>query len=157
MVLLGLTRKMIFLTNDWVYNSPFFGYILRHAEYYPVSMGYEQIKPRIKDLTDRGYSIAIFPEGTRSEDCRIGRFHKGAFQLATDLETDILPLMLHGACKALPKNSKYMHRSPIVLHVEKRVTPQELNQLGNTVQERAKYFRKFYINKLSALSNNYES
>ncbi len=157
MVLLGLTRKMVFLTNDWVYNSPFFGYILRHAEYYPVSMGYEQLKPRIKDLTDRGYSIAIFPEGTRSEDCRIGRFHKGAFQLATDLGIDILPLLLYGACKALPKNSKYMRRSPIVLHVGERVTPQQLNQLGDSVMDLAKWFRKFYINKLSALSNNYES
>ena len=144
MVLLGLTRKMIFLTNDWVYNSPFFGYILRHAEYYPVSMGYDQLKPRIKDLTDRGYSIAIFPEGTRSEDCQIGRFHKGAFQLATDLGIDILPLMLYGACKALPKNSKYMHRSPIVLHVGERVNPQQLSQLGDTVQERAKWFRRLY-------------
>ena len=71
--------------------------------------------------------------------------------------TLILPLLLYGACKALPKNSKYMRRSPIVLHVGERVTPQQLNQLGDTVMDLAKWFRKFYINKLSALSNNYES
>ncbi len=149
MVLLGLTRKMVFLTNDWVYNSPFFGYILRHAEYYPVSMGYEQLRPKIKALTDRGYSVAIFPEGTRSADCRIGRFHKGAFQLANDLQIDLLPLVLDGACRALPKDSKVMHRSPITLHIEKRISPEEQERIGATVQERAKWFRRYYIGRLS--------
>lgn len=150
MVLLGLTRKMVFLTNDWVYNSPFFGFILRHAEYYPVSMGYEQLKPKIKALTDRGYSVAIFPEGTRSENCQVGRFHKGAFQLANDLQIDLLPLVLDGACRALPKHSKYMHRSPITLHIEKRISPDEQEHIGATIQERAKWFRRFYIERLKA-------
>ena len=148
MVLLGLTRKMVFLTNDWVYNSPFFGFILRHAEYYPVSMGYEQLRPKIKALTDRGYSVAIFPEGTRSTDCRIGRFHKGAFQLANELRIDLLPLVLDGACRALPKGSKVMHRSPITLHIEKRISPEEQDRIGATVQERAKWFRRYYTERL---------
>ncbi|MBO7069476.1 MAG: glycosyltransferase [Bacteroidaceae bacterium] len=153
MILLSLTRKIVFLTNNWVYNSPFFGYILRHAEYYPVSMGYDKLKPKIKDLTDRGYCIAVFPEGTRSEDCQIGRFHKGAFQLADDLKTDILPLVMYGAGRALPKHGKYMRRSPIVLHIEKRTSPQEFEKLGHTILERAKRFRRFYIHRLADISN----
>ena len=153
MILLGLTKKIVFLTNDRVYNNPFYGYTLRHAEYYPVSLGYDKLKPRIKDLVGRGFSIAIFPEGTRSENCKIGLFYKGAFQLANDLRIDILPLALYGAGRALPKNSWVMHKSPIELHIEKRITPQELEQLAETVQGRAKCLRRFYTNRLIEISN----
>ena len=153
MILLSLTKKIIFLTNDRVYNNPFYGYILRHAQYYPVSMGYDRLMPKIKDLVERGFCIAIFPEGTRSEDCRIGRFYKGAFQLAHDLHIDILPLVLYGAGRALPKNGTYMRRSPIELHIERRMPPEELDQMAESVQGQAKWFRKFYIGRLFDLSN----
>ena len=153
MILLSLTRKIVFLTNDRVYNNPFYGYILRHAEYYPVSMGYDKLKPKIKDLTDRGFSIAIFPEGTRSEDSRIGKFYKGALQLANDLQLDILPLVLYGAGRALCKNCWWMSKSPIVLHIGKRMTPANQEQLGITIQERTKRLRRLYINKFSVISN----
>jgi 1-acyl-sn-glycerol-3-phosphate acyltransferase len=153
MILLGLTRKIVFLTNDRVYNNPFYGYILRHAEYYPVSMGYDKLKPKLKELSDNGFCIAIFPEGTRSKDSRIGKFYKGAFQLANDLHLDLLPLVLYGAGRALSKNCWWMSKSPIELHIESRITPTEQEQLGSTIQERTKRLRRFYINGLSAISN----
>lgn len=153
MILLGLTRKIIFLTNDRVYNNPFYGYILRHAGYYPVSMGYERLMPKIKELVERGFSIAIFPEGTRAMDCRIGKFHKGAFQLAKDLHIDILPLVLYGAGRALPKNGTFMRKSPIELHIERRIEPAELDKLTRSVHGLTKWFRRFYMNRLFELSN----
>lgn len=156
MILLSLTRKIVFLTNDRVYNNPFYGYILRHAEYYPVSMGYDKLKPKIIDLTERGFSIAIFPEGTRSEDSRIGRFYKGALQLANDLQMEILPLVLYGAGIALSKNNWWMSKSPIVLHIGKRLSPEEQELMGTTVQKRTKRLRRFYIKKFSFISNQVE-
>ena len=156
MVMLSLSRKMIFITNDRVYNNAFLGYILHHAEYYPVSMGIDELIPRVKKLTERGYSVALFPEGTRSEDCTIGRFHKGAFQLAYELNLDILPLVLYGAGRVLPKKGWYMHRGPIALHIENRVTPQEANKLGEIIMDRAKWFRRYYTRQLSDISNEIE-
>ena len=40
--------------------------------------------------------VIVFPEGTRSADGRIKRFHKGAFYLAAELGLDILPICLYG-------------------------------------------------------------
>lgn len=40
--------------------------------------------------------MIVFPEGTRSADGKIGRFHKGAFYLAGELGLDILPICLYG-------------------------------------------------------------
>ena len=156
MVHLSLTKKIVFLTNDWVWNSPFFGYVVRHAEYFPVSKGIDFLLPKLKSLVDRGYCISIFPEGTRSEDCSIGRFHKGAFLLAEELGLDIIPLILHGAGRALPKKGIYMRREPITLEIDSRVTPEMLKASGNTLQERSKYFRTYYRKRYTDLSNEIE-
>ena len=156
MVQLSLTRKIVFLTNDWVWNSPFFGYVIRHAEYYPVSKGVEYLLPRLKLLIDKGYCVSIFPEGTRSKDCSIGRFHKGAFLLAEKLGVDIIPLVLHGAGRALPKKGLYMRGEPITLEIENRITPIDLRGLGETLQDKSSWFRKYYKKRYSELSNEIE-
>ena len=156
MVHLSLTKKVVFLTNDWVWNSPFFGYVIRHAEYYPVSKGVDYLLPRLKSIIDKGYCISIFPEGTRSMDCSIGRFHKGAFLLAEKLNVDLIPLVLHGAGRALPKKGLYMRREPITLDIDKRITPAEFQCLGETLQDKSKWFRKYYKQRYSQLSNEIE-
>ena len=45
---------------------------------------------------DRGVSVAIFPEGTRSKDGEIHRFKAGAFQLAREAGAELLPVVLDG-------------------------------------------------------------
>ena len=50
-----------------------------------------------------GYSIMIFPEGTRSEEGRVGRLKKGAFRIAADTGAQILPAYIRGAHEVLPK------------------------------------------------------
>ena len=83
--IIALHPKVILLTNEWVWNSPFYGYLIRKAEFYPVTDGLEKNFAHMKELVARGYSIVIFPEGTRSPDCRIQRFHRGAFLAAREL------------------------------------------------------------------------
>jgi 1-acyl-sn-glycerol-3-phosphate acyltransferase len=61
---------------------------------------------RIKELLLAGENIIIFPEGTRGEPGRIGKFKSGIGRLAeacSDIPT--LPVFLAGPEKALPKES----------------------------------------------------
>ena len=155
-VQLSMTKKIVFLTNDWVWNSPYFGYVIRNAEYYPVSMGIKSLLPKVRDLLQRGYSVSIFPEGTRSEDCTINRFHKGAFALAKELDVDIIPLILYGAGKVLPKKGWYMRKWPIQLHIGSRINNTELKAIGDTDREICKWFRKYYKAKYEEISDNIE-
>jgi 1-acyl-sn-glycerol-3-phosphate acyltransferase len=74
-----LNPKVVLLTTDWVWKNPIYGLVIRYAEYYPVSDGYDKNVERLKRLVERGYSIVVFPEGTRSVTGEILRFHKGAF------------------------------------------------------------------------------
>lgn len=143
MAMLAQTPKLAILTKDWVYHNPFFGSILRQGEYYPVSMGVDQLMPRLQSLINRGYSIMIFPEGTRSADCSIQRFHKGAFQIAHDLNIDILPLLLYAPGKVLPKGGMYLRKGMINIEIGQRVSPEEYNKYGD-VRAIASHFRKTY-------------
>lgn len=120
-VLMSIHPKMIFLTNDWVWNNMFYGRIIHQAEFLPVSAGMDVIMPHLKDLKDRGYSIVVFPEGTRSADCSILRFHQGAFHLAKELELDIVPMVLHGAGHYLPKTDFMFRKGTITLRIMERM------------------------------------
>ncbi len=57
----------------------------------------------VKVLSD-GDSILMFAEGTRSKTGEMGRFKEGAFRLALQTKTDILPIVLDGTSKAIPKS-----------------------------------------------------
>ena len=118
--ILALHPKVILLTNEWVWNSPFYGYLIRKAEFYPVMEGLEKNLEHMKDLVERGYSIVIFPEGTRSPDCRIQRFHRGAFLSARALGLPILPLYIHGFGYALPKHDFLLRKAGLYMEVGER-------------------------------------
>lgn len=98
-----LHPKLVLLTNKWVWRSPVFGKIVRMAEYYPVADGAEDSLAPLQGLVNRGYSIFVFPEGTRSYDDTIQRFHKGAFYIAEKLKLDIVPIVMHGVHYTMQK------------------------------------------------------
>lgn len=119
--ILSLTPKLVVLTNDWVWRNPVYGAIIRYAEFYPVSNGYDSNMPKLKRLLERGYQVVIFPEGTRSVDGKLGRFHKGAFALAAQCGVDVLPVYLHGNHHVMPKNDIVLRRGAIEMMIGHRV------------------------------------
>ncbi|MDR1380898.1 MAG: 1-acyl-sn-glycerol-3-phosphate acyltransferase, partial [Tannerella sp.] len=123
MCVMMLTPKLIVLTNDWAWNSPFYGRLIRYADFLPVSDGLENALGSLRDAVARGYSIVIFPEGTRSADCSIRRFHRGAFYLAEQLGADLIPVMIHGAGHVLPKEEFMLRRGSIHIRLMPRITP----------------------------------
>ncbi len=62
----SLHPKVILLTNQWVWRSPVFGAVVRLADYYPVAEGVEDAIDKLKEKIEQGYSIVVYPEGTRS-------------------------------------------------------------------------------------------
>jgi 1-acyl-sn-glycerol-3-phosphate acyltransferase len=65
-----------------------------------------------------GSSIMIFPEGTRSKDGNIQRFKDGAFRVALETKSPILPIVLDGSSNALPKNEYiFRNNSKIVVKI----------------------------------------
>ena len=149
------TPNMIFLTNDWVWKNPFYGLLIRNAEYFPVANGIDALLPKLRSLVERGYSIALFPEGTRSKDLRIGRFHKGAFYIAEQLGVDILPMCLYGTGRVLRKGTHHLNKGPIHIDVQAPITGQTLHEHGE-LRQQASWMRKEYKEWYEKLANKFE-
>jgi uncharacterized protein len=151
-----LHPKLILVTNKWVWNSPVFGSVVRLADYYPASEGAEDGIQRLQDRIKEGYTIVIFPEGTRSEDGTIKRFHKGAFYVAEMLKLPIQPLLIHGASDAIPKGSFYLSAGQLTL---KFLPPIEIADVsfGEAYAERTKSISKYFKQEFAELKAEIET
>lgn len=139
--LLMLHPKIAVLTNSWVWK--FYRGVIGHAEFYPVSDGVEANIGKLREAVRRGYSVLIFPEGTRSADCTIGRFHRGAFYIAEELGLDIVPVVLHGAGHVLPKGELMLRKGSIYVEVQSRISLHD-KAFGEDYRERTRAFRRYY-------------
>lgn len=153
---LQLNPKIIVFTNDWVYKSPFYGWIVKMADYYPASEGYENSLPKLEVLVKDGYSILIFPEGTRSVDGEIHRFHKGAFLAAEKLNIDVLPLLIHGAGDAVTKGDFHFKDGELTVKYLQRIGPGH-PLYGATYQERTKNILKYMRSEYAKLREEKET
>ncbi len=138
-----LTPKIIYLVNDWVYKSPVFGILARVAGFYPVSNGVDNSLDHLREKIRQGYSLVIFPEGKRSMTNKVGRFHKGAFHIANELNLDILPIYIHGVSEVMPKNDMIIHDGAITIHIGDRILPTNIIRKG-TDREVTKLISSFY-------------
>jgi len=151
-----LHPKLILLTNKWVWNSPIFGGVARLADYFPVTEGAGEGVDRLKEYVAEGYSIVVFPEGTRSDDGKLKRFHKGAFYMAESLNLPIQPLLIHGAADAVPKGSFYVNEGQVTL---KFLPPIEVDdtRFGATYVERTKAISKYFKDEHARLAMEIET
>jgi 1-acyl-sn-glycerol-3-phosphate acyltransferase len=142
-----LHPKTVFLVSDWVYNSPIFGKGVRFFGFYPVSKGVEGSVDHLRKKVEEGYSIMVFPEGTRSRDNVVKRFHKGAFYLAELFNLDIIPILIHGGSEALPKGDFLIRNYRLTVDILPRIGVEDTT-FGLGFAEKTKtissYFRKKY-------------
>ncbi len=107
LMMLSLYPKIVMMTNSWVWNSPFFGHIVRYAGFLNHMDGVDNHIESMRERIAEGYSVLVFPEGTRSADMKIHRFHKGAFKIATELSLDIIPVVIYGNGNLLSKRQPF--------------------------------------------------
>jgi 1-acyl-sn-glycerol-3-phosphate acyltransferase len=67
-----------------------------------------------KWLIDRGFSIAIFPEGTRSGSGKLGKFRHGVSILALAKDVPVVPMYFAGLAAIRPKGSKELTPAPAI-------------------------------------------
>ena len=146
---LMLSPRIVAMTNQWVWHFPLYAPMIHYLEYYPAADGVEACEQKIASLLERGYSVLIFPEGTRSASCRILRFHRGAFYLAERLGADILPIYLDGPGRVLPKEDFCLRPGQITVEVGKRVSADD-SSMGTTSQERTRLWHQHYLGKFPA-------
>jgi 1-acyl-sn-glycerol-3-phosphate acyltransferase len=109
LVLYYLGLQFRWLAKDTIFRMPVIGQAMSWAGYIPVKRGdrasHRQALTRGGETLKRKISMLFFPEGTRSADGQIKEFKPGAFILAREHKTAILPIALYGTSKLLKKRS----------------------------------------------------
>lgn len=79
----------------------------------------EKAKSSLKD----GVSLVVFPEGARTFTGHMGYFKKGAFQLADELQLEVVPVTIDGSFEILPRTGKWIHRHRMILTIHPPIPP----------------------------------
>lgn len=155
--IIGLTPNLVVIGKPRVWYSPFFGWAVRLAGYMHSEFGVERIERTVAQRIAEGCSILIFPEGTRSPDCRVQRFHKGAFHLAEKFKLDILPIVIYGNGMILSKRQPFLVKPGIsVVQVLPRIAYND-PKFGLTYQERSKNCRTYIRQQYDILCDRYNT
>jgi 1-acyl-sn-glycerol-3-phosphate acyltransferase len=82
------------------------------------SAAHRKINEQVHRVVERGLSLVIYPEGTRSRDAELKPFKKGAFRIAIDNRLPVVPIAISGLDRAWRPGEKLVRggQSRMVLH-----------------------------------------
>ncbi len=106
-ILMACNRPIFFIAKKELMWVPVLGKLMYLQGHYFIHRknrvkAYETLD-KVKSNFSKNRSIMIFPEGTRSKTGAVSQFKKGAFKLALETHTPILPCGIHGAFEACPR------------------------------------------------------
>jgi long-chain acyl-CoA synthetase len=78
------------------------------------------------EAMDRGYSVLIFPEGTRSKDGRLQPFRPGIGLLAQDSRVPIVPVALIGLHELRARKTGWFRSGSLVVRVGQALSAEEI-------------------------------
>ena len=105
--------KIAFVSKPENFKVPFFGRIIRKCCFLPIDRENPRkaivtINKAAKLLKKQEVSVGIYPEGTRSKNCRLLPFHNGVFKIAQKAEAPIVVLSITGTEK-ISKRTPFQH------------------------------------------------
>jgi 1-acyl-sn-glycerol-3-phosphate acyltransferase len=143
-----MTKPISFFAKQELTRIPVLGWEMKMQGHFLVDR--KRPKKAIKQMKEvkshilSGYSALIFPEGTRSLDDRILPFKRGAFVLAVQTGTTVVPSYIHGSnhvihktrflCK--PSKVTVTYGKPIL--VKKATTKEEEKKFSQELMEKVR-------------------
>jgi len=123
---------------------PFYGWLITRLEAIPIERDniYASMRSikKANKILDKGTSIAILPEGTRTLTGEMQPFKKMPFMLAKKAGVDIIPIGLSGLYKLKPKGSWHITPSTITIKFGEIIKSEDVNKL--TLEELRDRVRK---------------
>ena len=123
----------LFTHFKWVskvenFRVPFIGWNMSMNRYIRLRRGSRESVIQMMELCRAallgGNSIMMFPEGSRSADGHLKPFKPGAFELAIATGAPVLPMVIEGTARALPKRGFVLRgRHPIRVRILDEVAP----------------------------------
>jgi len=128
LVLFALYRPFKWVSKASVFRVPFIGWNMTLNGYVPLVRGDKRsavdMFAACASWLDREMPILMFPEGTRSPDGTLLPFKDGAFRLAIDKGCPVVPIVLTGTARTLPKHGFVLDsRADCVVRVLPAISP----------------------------------
>jgi 1-acyl-sn-glycerol-3-phosphate acyltransferase len=110
------------LEHESHFKVPAYGWMMRRFGNVPVPpegnlAKYKQMMKLTRETLEKGVSLIVFAEGTRTRDGRVTQFNPGVFRMAIQFGYPIAPMSIVGAFEFSKKGDWKIFPSKIVIHM----------------------------------------
>lgn len=148
-----------FMAKSELFDMPVLGAWTRSVGCIRVDRGTasaRSLKEAMKRLSN-GRVVAIFPEGTRSEDGNLQQAKRGVGFLIVKAKVPVLPIYIEGSNIAFPKGGSIKIGTPVNVYIGKPIMPEEFFKEG---QDNTRDYEKvsgMVMDRIADLKNKNDS
>ena len=124
-----LNHHFVWMMKQSLRKIPLVGYACYRAGHIYVNRRTPADIKRTMETAERrlgeGYSVVVFPEGTRTKTGRLGAFKRGAFHLAEEFSLPVVPVTISGSYHVMPPQARLPRPGHITLTIHRPIEPPE--------------------------------
>ena len=115
----AIPRQVHFMAKKESFRHPLARWFLRRMHAFPVKRGEVDLKAIRQALSvlQQGKVLGIFPEGGRRENQELDDIKQGAAYLALKVGCPVVPVLIQGADRALPRGKIFLRPTKIRIKV----------------------------------------
>lgn len=84
----------------------------------------QEVHAQCRQRLSEGAALVFYPEGRRSRDNTLGKFHAGAFKLALEENVPIVPIVIRNSGKAIRPGSLVLEPCPVEMELLPPIMPE---------------------------------
>lgn len=152
-----LNRNFKWMMKRQLRKMPLIGIACEYAHHIFVDKrGPSKVKEtydKARDILKEGMSLVVFPEGARTFTGHMGKFRRGAFMLADELQLPVCPLTINGSFNVMPRmrDMKWVCWHPLRLTIHDPILPK-----GQGIEAERQTMVEAYDTVMSALTPEYQ-
>ncbi len=142
---------VVIVVGAWPFRLFWYAPFMRLGGYLDIErLSPEDALERCRRHVEAGAGILFFPEGSRSRDGALQRFHSGAFKMARELGLDVVPLCIAGTDDLLPPGRFWLAPAQVRMRALSRVDPRQFpGELGHIAMR--KYIKRQMADNLARM------
>ena len=147
-----LKIKWVFMAKKEVYKLPVFRTAAKSFNFIKVDRSAKNdrksINEQAKTLFSNGWSLMVYPQGTRAKKDNFLPFKSGAFHIALENNIPILPVVIAGTGDIWPRGKKFMTSGKAIINTLEPIdmskyTKETIDQLvEDTYQKMSKVYKE---------------